>query len=131
MQRKPTISDVQQQGLTPDHLAYVTYTSGTTGKPKGVMVEQANLSNFLSSMRTYPGVNKADRLLAVTSIDLFDIHTLELYLLLISGGQIIIANQESVGSAVALIELPGGASDHCHAGNAINMAITALWPVAT
>ena len=27
--------DPREQGLTPDHPAYMIYTSGTTGKPKG------------------------------------------------------------------------------------------------
>ena len=34
-------------GLTPRHLAYVVYTSGTSGFPKGVMVEHGNLSNYV------------------------------------------------------------------------------------
>jgi len=35
------------QVVEEDDLAYVIYTSGTTGKPKGIMVEQRNVSAFL------------------------------------------------------------------------------------
>lgn len=34
-------------GLSSKHLAYVIYTSGSTGEPKGVMVEQGNVVNFV------------------------------------------------------------------------------------
>src|SRR5882762_4828612 len=34
-------------GLISKHLAYVIYTSGSTGMPKGVMVEHANVTNYL------------------------------------------------------------------------------------
>ncbi|KAJ1915297.1 hypothetical protein IWQ60_008484, partial [Tieghemiomyces parasiticus] len=39
---KPLIAYSSQ----PTDLAYIVYTSGTTGQPKGVMVEHGNLSNF-------------------------------------------------------------------------------------
>ncbi|UCH98493.1 MAG: amino acid adenylation domain-containing protein [Candidatus Aminicenantes bacterium] len=31
----------------PDNLAYIIYTSGTTGKPKGVMIQQKGLVNYI------------------------------------------------------------------------------------
>lgn len=91
-------------GLTAGNLAYVIYTSGSTGRPKGVMIEHASLTNFLCAMRDAPGMSADDTLLAVTSTS-FDIHTLELYLPLISGARVVIATADDTVSPANLSTL--------------------------
>jgi amino acid adenylation domain-containing protein/1-acyl-sn-glycerol-3-phosphate acyltransferase len=78
---------------SPSDLCYVLYTSGSTGKPKGVEVQHSALTNFLLSMRTRPGIETSDVLLAVTTLS-FDIAGLELFLPLISGATVVIATRE-------------------------------------
>ncbi|MDE2247008.1 MAG: amino acid adenylation domain-containing protein [Xanthomonadaceae bacterium] len=74
-------------------LAYVLYTSGSTGQPKGVAVRHRNLVNFLLSMAREPGFAEEDSLCAATTLS-FDIAGLELYLPLIVGGRTVIATDE-------------------------------------
>ena len=76
-------------------LCYVLYTSGSTGRPKGVEIPHSALTNFLLSMRTRPGIDPSDVLLAVTTLS-FDIAGLELFLPLISGATVVIAAREDV-----------------------------------
>lgn len=77
-------------GLESHHLAYVLYTSGSTGLPKGVMVEHINVVNLLLSMQEILQISAGDTMLASTTIG-FDIAGLELYLPLFSGNRIVLA----------------------------------------
>ena len=84
-------------------LAYIIYTSGSSGKPKGVMVHHSALVNLLWSMRKSPGINSDDLLLAVTSIA-FDIAALELFLPLITGATTVIASEEMTTNTLLMGE---------------------------
>ncbi|MCY7930172.1 non-ribosomal peptide synthetase DhbF [Bacillus inaquosorum] len=86
------------------HPAYIIYTSGSTGRPKGVVVTLKSLSNFLLSMQEAFSLGEEDRLLAVTTVA-FDISALELYLPLISGAQIVIAQKETIREPQALAQM--------------------------
>lgn len=90
--------------VTPDDLAYVLYTSGSTGNPKGVEIGHGALINLLDSFRANPGFTAEDSLLAVTTLS-FDIAGLELFLPLISGGELILAPKEVTADPRQLNEL--------------------------
>jgi tyrocidine synthetase-3 len=79
-------------GISGSHnLAYIIYTSGSTGQPKGIMIEQRALVNFLVSMGQFPGIEEQDILLSITNYT-FDISILEIGLPLINGAQIVLAS---------------------------------------
>ena len=73
-------------------LAYILYTSGSTGQPKGVEIQHRSLMNFLWSMKRQPGCTRGDTVLSVTTLS-FDIAGLELYLPLLVGGQVEIVSR--------------------------------------
>lgn len=91
----------QHSGAQP---AYMIYTSGSTGRPKGVVVQAESLFNFLLSMQDMFPLNQDDRLLAVTTIA-FDISALEIYLPLISGSAVVLAEKETVQDPSALAKM--------------------------
>jgi len=71
---------------------YTIYTSGSTGRPKGVMIPHRAVANFLWSMAAEPGLTARDSLLAVTTLS-FDIAVLELFLPLMVGGRVVLAQR--------------------------------------
>lgn len=104
------IEDLLGDGQPPAHgdaaatghdLAYVLYTSGSTGLPKGVAIEHRSVVNFLLSMQQEPGLSSADHLLAVTTLS-FDIAGLELYLPLVAGATVVIATRDQAMDGEAL-----------------------------
>ncbi len=52
----------QEPPAEPDALAYLLFTSGSTGQPKGVMVAQRNVTAFVDVMVERYGVHEQDRL---------------------------------------------------------------------
>lgn len=71
--------------IEPAHLAYVTYTSGSTGLPKGVMIEHASLLNYVQQFVQYFSICSDDTVIQQSSPS-FDTLVEELYPALVSGG---------------------------------------------
>ena len=82
-------SPLIDSGVGPENLAYVMYTSGSTGPPKGVMVEHRQVVNFFAAMDERIGAEPGTWL-SVTSPS-FDISVLELCWTLSRGFTLVIA----------------------------------------
>ncbi|RSM85956.1 amino acid adenylation domain-containing protein [Kibdelosporangium aridum] len=80
-----------------DDLAYVMYTSGSTGSPKGVMVEHRQIVDLVSAderLHVRPGERVA--MLAPVS---FDASTFELWNTLCRGGELVVLPEEAFSVA--------------------------------
>ncbi|HEY0451966.1 amino acid adenylation domain-containing protein [Actinophytocola sp.] len=72
-------------------LAYVVYTSGSTGGPKGALIEHAGIVNNLRWMQQDWPLGRDDRLLFKT-VHTFDVSVKEIFWPLIAGAQVVIAH---------------------------------------
>ncbi|HDJ1441448.1 TPA: amino acid adenylation domain-containing protein [Serratia rubidaea] len=80
-----------------DTPAYIIYTSGSTGQPKGTVILQKNLTNFLIGMDGAVGCRPDDSLLALTSIS-FDISVLEIFWPLTRGASVVLAPENLINN---------------------------------
>jgi amino acid adenylation domain-containing protein len=69
--------------------AYIIYTSGSSGQPKGITTTSANFLHFARGFIATLGLNRDDVFLASTSIS-FDPHTVEIILPILLGARIIL-----------------------------------------
>ncbi|HEX7186070.1 MAG TPA: amino acid adenylation domain-containing protein, partial [Thermoanaerobaculia bacterium] len=72
----------------PGSLAYVLYTSGTTGRPKGVLVEHGHLASTLAAVQSF-GFEPDERVFALAQ-PTFDIFLFELLPPLLAGGTVVL-----------------------------------------
>ena len=87
-----------------DRLAYVMYTSGTTGEPKGVMITHANLGSYVRALQASLQIADTDRYLHTASFA-FSSSVRQLLLPLCRGASLILARQEDVKAPLTLFEL--------------------------
>ena len=57
---QPTLWDDEVDKVQPQDLMVLTYTSGTTGRPKGAMISQANMMFMMATMADCYGVADGD-----------------------------------------------------------------------
>ncbi len=76
-------------GRSLDHLAYVIFTSGTTGVPKGVMVSHGAAMNTVLHVNELIGAGPQDRMLAVSSLS-FDLSVYDIFGMHAAGGAVVL-----------------------------------------
>ncbi len=79
-----------ERAVTGANLVYVVYTSGSTGQPKGVMVEHRNICAFMDEPRL--GVAPGERVAQTVSIA-FDVAAFEIWGALCHGGCLVIMSR--------------------------------------
>lgn len=89
--------------VAPDSLAYVLYTSGTTGYPKGVAVEHRNVCHYVRAFQEEfkPGV---DDIMLQNSVCTFDIFVEEVFPIMLSGGMLAIPDTFTRANISTLVD---------------------------
>ncbi|MGC5013560.1 non-ribosomal peptide synthetase [Streptosporangium sp. DT93] len=80
--------------LHPANLAYVMYTSGSTGMPKGVLIEHRAVTAFVRGAQHLYGLSPRDRFVQFSSIA-FDVSTFDAFGALLSGAALHVASTET------------------------------------
>lgn len=70
-------------------LAYVIFTSGTTGVPKGVMIDHRGAMNTVAHINRLYGIGPQDRVLALSSLS-FDLSVYDIFGVLGAGGALVL-----------------------------------------
>jgi mycobactin phenyloxazoline synthetase len=77
----------------PDSIAYLLFTSGSTGEPKGVEVPHAAAMNTIQDLVERYGVGASDRALGVSAME-FDLSVFDVFGLLSVGGAVVVVREE-------------------------------------
>ncbi|HEX2079261.1 MAG TPA: amino acid adenylation domain-containing protein, partial [Longimicrobium sp.] len=87
----------------PANAAYVVYTSGTTGTPRGVVVPHGALANHARAVAAEYGLGPADRVLQFAS-PAFDVALEEVFPTLVRGAALVVREARAMDSLSAFLD---------------------------
>ena len=96
-------SESRVYAQSPDSLAYILYTSGTTGRPKGVSVTNRNVCHYARAFANEFHPVEGDIMLQY-SVCSFDIFVEEVFASLLNGAALAIPSEEDKKDMASLME---------------------------
>ena len=106
--------------VSSDATAYVLFTSGSTGVPKGVEIGHRALTNLLSDVVSRLEIGASDVAMASSAVT-FDVAATEIYAPLIAGGRTVLCETDEVRTGVELV------AHARRAGATVLQATPTLW----
>ncbi|UNY98318.1 amino acid adenylation domain-containing protein [Zhouia spongiae] len=86
-ENRAKVKNIANQGV--EDLAYVIFTSGSSGEPKGVMIDHQGAVNTILDINSRFGITEEDSCFAISSLS-FDLSVYDVFGILSAGGTIVI-----------------------------------------
>ena len=102
--RKSVRGDNPAAATIGGDLAYILFTSGSTGSPKGVMLSHLNALTFVNSAHDFFQITAADRLSNICPLH-FDMSVFDLYVAVKAGATVVIIPETTAVFPVKLAEV--------------------------
>lgn len=104
LQKEISSDIVAEPTAAPEDLAYIIFTSGTTGVPKGVMITHAAAENTIIDINDKFNISNKDVFLALTKLS-FDLSIYDIFGCFDTGGTLVIPKESSAANPVHWVEL--------------------------